>query len=92
MTTNPDLLKPDLKMHGIKNLWFMIKFPIFTKEYLDSNSKYPQPGIIACLKIKEFVDKDGRRIITINTEKPWAVETIDGIYQFDILPNQLTEI
>ncbi|MCK9208319.1 MAG: hypothetical protein M0P66_14505, partial [Salinivirgaceae bacterium] len=68
------------------------KVPIFTKEYLDSNSKYPQPGIIACLKIKEFVDKDGRRIITINTEKPWAVETIDGIYQFDILPNQLTEI
>jgi hypothetical protein len=68
------------------------KVPIFTSEYLDMHSHYPCPGFIACLKIKEFIDGKGRTIVAINTGEPWAVDTIDGICQFDVLSEQLTEI
>ena len=68
------------------------KVPIFTTENLDATNTYPQPGVIVCLLVKEFKDKDGRKIMTIDTEKPWGVNTIDELYQFDVLPEQLIGI
>jgi hypothetical protein len=68
------------------------KVPIVTEKYLDANSDYPQDGIIACEIIKQWVDADGRKIVTVSTEKPWAVDTIDGLKEFDILEEQLTEL
>ena len=68
------------------------KVPIVTEKDLDANSEYPQDGVIACEIIKQWVDKDERKIFTVTTEKPWAVDTIDGLTEFDILEEQLTDI
>ena len=68
------------------------KIPIVTKKYLNANSEYPQYGVIACEIITEWKDKDERTIFTVRTEKPWAVDTIDGLTEFDILEEQLIEL
>ena len=68
------------------------KIPVVTKNYLDENSEYPQDGFVACERIKKWEDKDGRKIVTIDTEKPWGIETIDGLTQFDILQKDLLDV
>jgi hypothetical protein len=61
------------------------KIPVVTDKYLDTNSNYPQEGVITCIVIKEWQDKEGRLIITVDTERPWDVDTIEGLTQFDLL-------
>lgn len=68
------------------------KVPIVTEKDLDANSEYPQDGVIACEIMKQWFDKDERKIFTVTTEKPWAVYTIDSLTEFDILEEQLTVI
>jgi hypothetical protein len=68
------------------------KVPIVTDKYLDANSEYPQEGVIACEIIRQWLDSDARTIFTVTTEKPWAVETIDGLMEFDILEDQLIQL
>lgn len=67
------------------------KVPIVTEKYLDANSDYPQDDVIACEIIKQWIDEDGRKILTISTEKPLAVVTIDGLTEFVILEELLTD-
>ena len=67
------------------------KVPIVTDKYLDANSDYPQDGIIACEIIKQRQDTNGRVIFTVSTTKPWAVDTIEGLTEFDLLEEQLTD-
>lgn len=68
------------------------KVPIVTNNILDENSEYPQEGIIACEFIEKWVDQTGREIYTVSTDKPWDIETIDGLNKFDLLCGQLVEI
>ena len=68
------------------------KVPILTEKYLDANSEYPQDGVIACEIIKQRVDNNNRTVFAVTTEKPWSVDTIDGLTEFDILEELLTDI
>ncbi|MCF8259068.1 MAG: hypothetical protein K9J06_16045 [Flavobacteriales bacterium] len=68
------------------------KVPIVSEEFLDAKSEYPQDGSIACEVIKEWIDIDKRAIFTVTTEKPWAVDTIEGRTEFDVLERQLIEL
>jgi hypothetical protein len=68
------------------------KVPIVTEKHLDADSYYPQDGFIACELLKERKDQDGRKIFTITTERPWAVDTIDGLMEFDVTEDQLIEL
>ena len=68
------------------------KIPVVTEKQLDVNSSYPQDGVIACEIITESRVQDGKRIVTIDTSRPWAVNTIEGVSQFDVLEEQLTEL
>lgn len=70
---------------------FNEKIPIVTCEDIDSNSKFPQDGFIRCKLLKERVDDNGRKIITVSTENPDHVEAINGVNEFDLLSCQLTE-
>ena len=67
------------------------KVPIFTDQYLDARSKYPQNGVIACEIVKELKDKDGRLVFTVDTARPWGVDTIEGLTRFDLLEAQIIE-
>jgi hypothetical protein len=68
------------------------KVPIVTEKNLNANSEYPQDGVIACELMKEWKDANGRNIFTVNTAKPWGVDTINGLTEFDLLQEQLTEL
>jgi hypothetical protein len=68
------------------------KVPIVTDKYLDENSEYPQDGVIACEIANEWTDVKGRKIFTVDTSKPWGVDTIDGITIFDLFEDQLIEL
>ena len=68
------------------------KVPVVTKNYLDEKSEYRQDGVIACEVIKRWTDQIGRTIFTITTEKPWAVDSLEGLTEFDLLEEQLTEL
>jgi hypothetical protein len=68
------------------------KVPVVTDKHLDANSEYPQEGIIACEIVNERNDSNGQKIFTINTSKPWGIETIDGLTEFDVLEEQLLEL
>ncbi len=88
----PGFVEASFKDAWNKKFIILDKVSIFTEENLDAKSKYPQSGVIACVKVKEFEDYTGRKVYTISTEKPWGIETVEGICQFDVLPGQLTEI
>jgi hypothetical protein len=70
---------------------FVDKVPIFTHSDLNESSRYPQPGTIACQEIQRRHDQ-GREIITIDTERPWHVESNSGETRFDVLATQLTNL
>ncbi len=68
------------------------KVPVVTSDFLDADSKYPCEGVIACEVIKKWTDETGRQLVTIDIDKPWAIETVDGLKQFDIMQKDLIEI
>ena len=38
------------------------------------------------------VDATGRETIRVDTERPWHVESVDGVTQFDVLAETLVEL
>lgn len=67
------------------------KLPIVTEKHLDAESNYPQDGIIAGEIIKESRNLKGDNIVTIDTSRPWGIDTIEGQSQFDVLEKQIIE-
>ncbi|AYB32517.1 hypothetical protein [Chryseolinea soli] len=75
-----------------KEFIFVEKVPVVTLEYLTAQSDYPKDGVIACEVIDAWTDPQGRKLLTVDTEKPWYIETVDGLQQFDIEEKDLIEI
>jgi hypothetical protein len=76
--------------HG--RLWsFIEKVPVVTEAYLDAGSTYPQTGVIACEEVGRFLNGSGREIVRIDTDRPWGVESIEGITRFEIPVESLVE-
>lgn len=65
------------------------KVPVVTLDDLDTNSVYPQTGYIGCTLVKEWTDEQGRSLVTVSSELPWHIETVDEQTQFDLLPGQI---
>jgi len=70
---------------------FRDKLPIFTNKDLNDESNYPQHGELTGIIIKKWIDETGREIITIDTEKPFCIESDEGYHYFDVLQNQIIE-
>jgi len=68
---------------------FVEKAPVLSAAELWNDSSYPQPGVIACEIVRRWVDDRGRHIMTIDTSRPWGVETEAGETTFDVLPTQM---
>ena len=68
------------------------KVPVVTNEFLDADSGYPQSGVIACEILNLWTDKDHRKIVTVSTEKPWSIESVEGLCEFDLLKEWLVTI
>lgn len=67
------------------------KVPVVIAKDLDANSHYPQEGGIDCEILKKWEDKDGRIIFTVDTVKPWDIDTIEGVQRFDLLGGQIED-
>jgi len=65
------------------------KVPVLSHEDLDASSTYPKPGIVGCEVVARWRDKDGRELVRVNTERPWCIESTDGVSEFVVLANQL---
>ena len=68
------------------------KVPVVTQNDLDEDSNYPQDGFVACELVKDWIDQAGRKIFTVTTERPWAIETVGGMTEFDITEDQLINL
>lgn len=70
---------------------FMDKTAIFSAEYLNAHTNYPQPGVIACEVVSRWQDAEGREIVLVDTDRPWDVESVDASTRFEVLPSSLLE-
>ncbi len=65
------------------------KVPVLSLEDLDENSDYPIEGVVACEIVRRWEDSNGRIILTVDTEKPWGIYTLEDLTEFDLLEEQL---
>src|SRR5215471_11505967 len=56
---------------------------------LDASSAYPRPGIIRCEVLTQWRDSKGRELARITTERPYSIETTEGLSEFVVLASQL---
>lgn len=65
------------------------KVPVVSTEDLWVDSEYPRPCLIACTVLGRKSDASGRQIVTIDTMRPWAIESTDGVTVFEVFAEQL---
>jgi hypothetical protein len=68
------------------------KWPIFTTEVLDADSKYPRPGTARCKLLRRWRDPQGRDVVTITTALPFSIESVDGQTEFSVLRSQVMAV
>jgi hypothetical protein len=69
---------------------FIEKIPIVTVENLWIDSDYPTSGAIACVIESSIIDPMKGELCAINTERPWCVESTDGLTRFIVRADQVT--
>jgi hypothetical protein len=77
--------------HG-RHWSFVEKTSIVSAEPLDAGTSYPQKGVVAAEIVGRTVDAAGREIIRVDTERPWQVESVDGVTQFEVLAESLVDL
>jgi hypothetical protein len=65
------------------------KDAMFTNEWLNAESDYPQAGRIRCEILDRWQDKQGRELIRITTAKPDWIESTDSKSELVVLATQL---
>ena len=71
---------------------FIEKVPIVTSEQLDSTSRYPNVGEIACIVVGKRELDDGQTVFEVDTDAPWGVESTGKRTRFEVAPAQLVEV
>jgi len=67
------------------------KVPIFTDEMLDADSEYPTMGKSPCEVLERFQDATGRELVRVSTEKPFGIDSAEGLSEFIVFPGLITE-
>jgi hypothetical protein len=63
---------------------------VITHDDLWKDSRYPQPGLLACIEV-DSTPAQNPALITVDTLTPWGIESVDGISVFTVLRSQITE-
>jgi hypothetical protein len=80
-----------LDVHG--QVWhFVEKIGIVSANDFNAETNYPQRGVIAGAIVARSRNAAGQEVVQFDTERPWGVESIDGVTQFDVLADWLIEI
>lgn len=76
--------------HG--RLWsFVEKVAIVSEQHLDAQSPYPQSGAIAGEVVGRRCDAAGRALVLLDTQRPWAIESVCGAHRFEVFADSLVE-
>jgi hypothetical protein len=70
---------------------FIEKVPVVSLEDLWTDSEYPRQGIVCCTVVERRSDSTGRQVVTIDTTKPWGIESTDGNTVFEVFADQLED-
>jgi hypothetical protein len=70
-----------------KEWLFIEKVPVVTTEDLDTASRYPCPGVIAC----EVLERRDKGVVVISTVRPWHIKATGSETQFEVRQEQLEE-
>ena len=92
MKHQPNIVECVLTDASGRQWHFLDKSAIFTEAYLDQHSAYPLPGILGCEVVREWTDKQGRLVATIDTDRPWAISATTGETRFDVLADHITRV
>ena len=65
---------------------FIEKTLVVSVQQLDAHSVYPQRGVTPCRIVQRFSDAAGREVIRID-----CVESVEGVTEFEVLPESLVE-
>ena len=76
--------------HGIRHFFFE-KTPVVTSANLGASSSYPTDGVIGCELLEHSVDPE-IGIMKVSTRRPWGIESKEGLFLFDVRPEQLVEL
>jgi len=68
---------------------FIEKVPVVSTANLLSSSQYPQLGFIACEVQDQWQSAEGASLVRICTERPWGVESKQGVTTFVVTTAQL---
>ena len=75
--------------HGRR--WRIVdKTAVVSGEYLDAHSTYPQAGMVTAEVVGRSLDSEGRKLIRVDIRR-WGIESVEGVTQFDVLPNLIVE-
>jgi hypothetical protein len=71
--------------------WLFVEKTAISAAPLDGRSAYPQPGVIACEVVHRARNAVGREVIVVDTNRPWGVESIEGVTRFEVSVETLLE-
>ncbi len=71
---------------------FIEKVPVVSDLALDRNSRYPQPGVLACTLVERSIGDDGSLRLIVDTARPWGVSSLDDETRFVVRPDQTLEL
>lgn len=70
---------------------FIEKVPVIMRETFNENTKLPTQELVPCELVKRWVDSNGRKIVTVSTEKPYSIYSTKDLLEFDLLEEQLIQ-
>lgn len=77
-------------VHGRRWL-FVEKTAIVGSEDLHAQLDYPRPGVIGCEIVGQRIDAAEQKIMLVETERPWGVESVEGSTRFEVFASSLVE-
>lgn len=76
--------------HGVSHT-FVEKVPTVIADSLSAASTYPCNGEIECEVCREWQDEKGLLLAVVSTERPWNIESTNGLGEFTVLSSQLKD-
>lgn len=70
--------------------FFVEKVPVVTVERLDADSAYPRRATMECSVVGAGELPDGRAFVTIDTQRPYGVESTAGQSRFEVLRDRVS--
>jgi hypothetical protein len=71
---------------------FVEKVPVVSSENLLPTSAYPRSGAIDCEVQDRWTSKRGVALARVSTDKPWGIESSEGLSDFVVAASQLWPI